>query len=477
MQDNFIKTIVLIEDDIALCSLLKLKIEELNYNFISFQKPSDALPFIKENHYNILLIIDYELIDSTGLEFIEKIILPEFPQIPFIVITGAGNEKIASRFLQLGAQDYIIKDVNFLKEFELAFEKVINKINLQRRIELQNKIIAEKEYKYRLVFNNIQDVFLIVNKNFKIIEVSPSIYNLLQLKPENLINKPIFDIFIYPNQWKEAYKKILNDNFLNSFEITVYNKENFTKKICLANAKIVNYQDDIFAIITLTDITPIKDLQNQILKISSIVEEEERKKLAYELHDSVGPILSAVKMHLQKVCNNLPETQEYYLKDILNYLDEAINNIRNISNSLISKSLKEFGLQKSIMQHIQRYNNLKTNITFKYNCSKERFAPFFENFIYRISTELVNNGIKHSDATEIALSIEEKDNFITITYSDNGKGFDFNENLILENNKNGLGLIGIVNKVKILQGCIIFKRLEKGIKFIIKLPLNEKFLS
>jgi len=472
-----IDTVVLVEDDLALTLYLKYKIKERNLNFVSFNLGYKSLSYINENANHIILIIDYELPDITGIDLI-KTIQENHPKIPFIAITGAGNEQIASEFIKLGAYDYIIKDAEFFKVFDYSFDRIIQNVSLKEKIEIQHKIIAEKEQKYRLIFNNVRDVFLILDERMKILEISPSVNDLLGIPAEMLVNQPIFYLLPSKNQWKEAYKKLSNEGILTNYEIELHNKGKKILRTCLAYAKLTKFENKIVAIVTFRDITELKKLQRQILEISAEVEEKERKKLSEDLHDRVGPILSITKMYLNRAIeqkNN--EEKEKILKEASKMIDEAIQNIRNISNNLMSNVLTEFGLEKSIKRFISQYFVFKeVSIQANFNLLQERFNPVVENIVYRCILELIHNSIKHSGCSEILLNIYSNTNLLTINYTDNGKGFDFDDDLFLQKTK-GQGLITLVYRIKTIGGKIYFKRLKKGVNFTIEIPVNENIFN
>ncbi|MCX7861736.1 MAG: response regulator [Bacteroidales bacterium] len=471
---NFIKTVVLVEDDLALASLIKYKIEEKNLDFVSFNFGNQAIPYIIENADHIIVIVDYELPDTTGLQLIEEV-KKHCKQLPFIAITGAGSEKIAGQFLRLGAMDYIVKDFGFLNHFDTSFDNILQKLILQKQFELQQKIIAEKEFKYQLIFNNITDVYALIDNNFTITEISPSIFDLIGLPAEMLINQPFFYLVLHRNEWKKMFKILENDGYVNNFEIQIINKSRNIKKQCYVNAKLINYYNKNFAVVTLRDITELKRLQKELVQISSIIEEQERTKLSENLHDIVGPLLSVAKMQLSRMNDSQKSEEERneIIREISNIIDDSIQNIRNISNNMMSNVLTQFGLEKSIMRFVQRFSNLdKPIINFSFQTHHQRYVAYLENVVYRVVTELINNGVKHSHASKISVAINEKNNCINIVYQDDGIGFDFSSESFFENTK-GSGLYSMVNRVKMLSGTFQFQRLDKGILITIELPLNE----
>jgi len=162
--------------------------------------------------------------------------------------------------------------------------------------------------------------------------------------------------------------------------------------------------------------------EKRFLSIMVQTEELERKRLAKDLHDGLGPLLSTVKMSvsaLKKQDNN------DYSKEILANLDnvivESIRSIKDISNNLSPHVLDNFGLDKAITNFMQKINVTKTiGIDYSSNLDGLRLEQNVESVLYRIVCELINNTIKHAEASEININLHYDIYSIKLTYSDNG---------------------------------------------------------
>jgi PAS domain S-box-containing protein len=469
-----INTVVLIEDDQTLGTLLKYKLEENGIQLIQALSGKEAFECFKIINKPVLVIVDYELNDITGDVLIQQ--LKEMGHdFPFIAITGAGSEEIAGDFLRLGAEDYIIKDLGFLTKIENSIYKTLKSYSYKIQIEEQQKIIAQNEERYRMIFENIQDVYLILDQRYHIKEISPSIENILQIPSSMLIHQPVFYIIKNRTQWKDGLKKLLQNKTLLNHEVELYNKAKNIQATCQINAKLIEMNGSKCAVITLRDISELKKLQKQLLNIVSVTEEKERREISENLHDQVAPLFATSKMYLMRAFdqNKDPNERQELFNEALSLLDEGIQHIRNLSSDLISQVLSQFGLEKALMQFIQKHSKIKnTNVNFHFNTQNNRFEPAIENVIFRTTTELIHNSFKHSQATLIELKIEQNGNLLFIFFQDNGIGFDFEEEIIKNNiNKKTQGLRSFINRLKMLSGEVEFKRLEKGISYTISIPL------
>lgn len=475
-ENNFyINKVLLIEDDYTLGSLLKYKLEEKGIELIHALSGNEALEFFKTNHQPVLIVIDYELNDITGDVLIQKLKDNGY-EYPFIAITGAGSEEIAGHFLRLGAEDYVVKDLGFLNKIENSILRTLNSFSNKKIIEEQQKIIAQSEERYRMIFENIQDVYLVIDQHYHIKEISPSIEQILHIPFSMLINQPVFYILNNRKQWKIGLKTLLDKGVLLNHEIVICNKAKNIYATCLINAKLVEINGSKCAVITLRDISEIKRLQKELLDIITITEEKERRQISENLHDHVAPLFATCKIYLSRAFEkneNEQEQQELYNEGI-KLLDEGIQNLRSISSELMNHVLNNFGLEKALMQIIQKHSKIKnTKIHFNFNTRESRFESALENVIYRTTTELIHNSFKHSQASTIKIEILQKENTLVILFQDDGIGFDYDKEIIKEklNNKTQ-GLFSLTHRIKMFSGSIEFKRLEKGISFIIEIPLK-----
>ncbi len=187
--------------------------------------------------------------------------------------------------------------------------------------------------------------------------------------------------------------------------------------------------------------------ERRILTTVLRTEEKERARLAKELHDGLGPLLSSAKMSLSELARSgLPEENKELFDSTSYVIDEAIRCLREISNNLSPHTLTTFGLAKALGNFINKsaaINSLKNiKIEFDTNLRSERFDPNVEVILYRVICELITNSIKHSGGDLVALSLRYHNNIITIHYADNGKGFD--PQAVLDT---GMGLSNITSRI------------------------------
>jgi signal transduction histidine kinase len=215
----------------------------------------------------------------------------------------------------------------------------------------------------------------------------------------------------------------------------------------------------------------IDRLKTERRVINAIIntEENEKKRFAKDLHDGLGPLLSTVKMSISALTDKIkdPHGREI-LKNTIHVVNEAISTIKEVSNNLSPHVLSNFGLSSAINAFTNKINQTKVlEIDFKSNMENQRLENDKEVVIYRAVCELINNSILHSGASRIEIELNKHEKFVTLQFSDNGRGFDTSR-LGMEDNK-GMGLSNIETRVKSIEGVFILESNPgKGTSALIK---------
>jgi signal transduction histidine kinase len=205
-----------------------------------------------------------------------------------------------------------------------------------------------------------------------------------------------------------------------------------------------------------------KKLQQEVMKQQDlstkaviVAEENERKRIAADLHDGVGQILSAAKMNLSAFENEIPfknENQKISFEKIINLVDESCKEIRSVSHQMMPNALLKSGLASAIKEFIDKIDNRILKINLHTEGLNERLDSNVETVLYRVIQECVNNVIKHSGANSLDISLIKDADGISATIEDNGKGFNTKDKEKFE----GIGLKNIRSRTEFLKGTVDF---------------------
>jgi two-component system NarL family sensor kinase len=200
--------------------------------------------------------------------------------------------------------------------------------------------------------------------------------------------------------------------------------------------------------------------QKMLLTASIQLQEEERQRIAADLHDDAGPLLAAARLYMTENLVNLDRANQLHsIFSAKEIIDEAIQLIRNISHSLMPPTIKNFGLESAVNDFFHKVNGagaLDVNCCF-YDYG-HRLRPDKELIVFRVIQELTNNILKHSNSTFIHLTQHNGEDNMIILLRHDGKGLTQEEFDKMSKNKAGLGLKNIQSRLKVIHGEILFEQ-------------------
>jgi signal transduction histidine kinase len=208
-----------------------------------------------------------------------------------------------------------------------------------------------------------------------------------------------------------------------------------------------------------------RDIENRDMKLL----EEERNRMAYDLHDALAPLMTAIHIRLNLLNpNEIPPSS--IIAEMKNLLNQTVDRIREVSNNLVPKSLDAEGLLvafKELAKVITASHHIPVrvhNVTGLPRIDKER-----EIHVYRMVEEILNNAGRHAQASQVLLNVSCSDDTLTLIINDDGTGFDLNE---IKREKKGLGLRNIVARAELLRAKIFWEsNKDAGTTFFIHIPV------
>ncbi|MEM6718045.1 MAG: tetratricopeptide repeat protein [Bacteroidota bacterium] len=217
----------------------------------------------------------------------------------------------------------------------------------------------------------------------------------------------------------------------------------------------------------------LKEQERKAITTMISGQEEERERIAKDLHDRLGSMLSVVKIHYKSVEEDLEkikkETKSQYEKANA-LLDEACETVRKIAHNMISGTLTKFGLVPALKELKQKIEETKMlQIELLAHGLDNRLDNTTEIQLYRIIQELLNNVLKHANATEVTIQVLKREVDLNIMVSDNGVGFDINKSQF-----EGMGLKSIKARVVEMNGQVLIDSgTGNGTTITIEIPTTK----
>lgn len=438
-----------------------------------------------KTHSFDLIISDFQVVSYSGLNAMEYS-KKNYPDIPFIFVSGSIDVDTAVKCLQKGAIDYLPKDhlkrLGFVVNRALIESEEKEKLKKSEELlfDLNKKLkdnVDERTKELRLAKENLSQliesvpiVFFTarISDDFGATYVSSSVKEITGFTPEEFTGNSSF--------WASRIHPDDKDKVLKSFEKLFTAGSNYVEyrwQIQNGNylwfsdrTKIVNDENNqpLYIAGTWKDITErkiaeekIEETNEQLKKLSRRlleIQEDERRYISQELHDEIGQSLTAIKLNLM-VLNNLPANKESkkLINSNIEIVESAIENVRRISLDLRPSILDDLGLISAVKWYINRQAD-RTGINFSFNVSFEsrRFAVELETACFRIVQEAITNSIKYSNTKSIIVDLFIDNDFLCLSIKDDGDGFDFKQ--AWHNIKSGksLGLLSMKERAEFAKG-------------------------
>ena len=212
--------------------------------------------------------------------------------------------------------------------------------------------------------------------------------------------------------------------------------------------------------------------QNEVKRALISGEEKERKRVARELHDGMGSLLSTLRLNAEAIDlngKNLNVQEAIAYQNVLEMIDKACTELRTISHNMLPSGIEHFGLSATLQSLIKQINHNKSiHFSLDTDGLEALHNQEIELHLYRIVMELVNNVVKHAKAKHASVQLYISDTSITIMVEDDGVGF-----AIVKHEKSGIGLLSVQSRVEALNGKFqVDSRINHGTTISIEIPIT-----
>jgi PAS domain S-box-containing protein len=342
--------------------------------------------------------------------------------------------------------------------------------------------LRESEERYRELFENARDAIYVHDLEGNYTRVNRATETLTGYKREELVGHNLTE-FVPVEQLRyvrESFCAKVAEQGETSYELDVVAKDGRRVPIEVRSQAI--YKNGVMVGVqsTARDITERKLAQEGLKMFSRQLidaQEDERRRIARELHDQVGQILIAVKMnlHTEKQVSQASEVC-CYIKDNIEAVDEALRLVRDLSVELRPPVLDDFGLATALHWYVDRYTKrtgLEVEVVINMPDENERFSRELETACFRIAQEALTNIVRHAQANQVLLQLMKDDNMLLLSVKDNGVGFDPESLRKRAPRAATLGLISMQERAHAAGGTIeIHSAISQGTEVRIMLPLE-----
>ena len=333
--------------------------------------------------------------------------------------------------------------------------------DIRQRQEIQQALQRERDL-LQTYLDVARVIFLIIGSDRKVKMINKYGLHLLGYSEEEVIGKDWFSQFIPARERKEVrrvQKSMMRkrSNDYDRFENAVITQSGEELIISWQNVPMMDENGKVIATLSSgIDVTEKRRYESDLMNAVVTGQEKERQRLAEELHDGLGPLLSSVKNNLEAIESLIRSTKDrkvQYFENSKWLLQQAIQETREIAHNLMPKTLEEFGLASALHGLTELLSDTQAvQIDYYTNITGKLGEQGIEFSLYRIAQELLNNALKHSNATKINLQLILHTDSVVLTIDDNGEGFNPEESTTTHK---GLGLRNISSRLRAIKGHIL----------------------
>ncbi|MGV3659237.1 MAG: ATP-binding protein, partial [Prosthecobacter sp.] len=336
-------------------------------------------------------------------------------QVPLVIITGQGDERVAVDMMKRGATDYLIKDANFIEMLPMVVHRTLAQIENRARLKAAEAALHQQEAFHAAVMAASGAIFIVLDAQKRVVGVNEAFQKISKLALSEVQGRPLPDTVVVP-----CLPVDFNTTESVQCEGFLLNADGERKWIAWSVTAIRSADDQVqHVVVSGIDVTDRRRLEEEILEIS----EREQKRIGQDLHDDLGQQLVGAWCMAQALTKGLQAGRSKFADEsarITAQLKESVALTRALARGLHPVALEAGGFGTAIHDLAERMENI-----FGVVCQCEypaglEIANGSAMHLYRIAQEAVTNAIKHGHAREISIKVSSNPHQTVLSVRNNG---------------------------------------------------------
>ncbi len=447
------KTILLADDDATLRELARLTMNDPEYCILEASDGKEALALARAKRPD-LLILDWMMPTLSGIEVARHLRRdPATAHIPVIMLTAKGQEKDRELGRAVGVHSYLVKPFSPLDLRERIQKVWQQQTPVDTHLSCPLTTTESTPVLQPEVTADQSQLLLYARDLGRMIEAERSRAQALVIANQSLQTE-IEERKRIEEALRQAQVDLEHRVGERTAELSTMNTQ-LTKEIG------ARQQAE----------EALHTLSRQVLE----AQENERRRLARELHDEIGQALTALKFNLH-AAQRQPETLRARLEDSLDITNHTLQQVRNLSLDLRPSMLDDFGLTAALNWYMERQGErvgFATHVVI--DPIPADLSPIIATTCFRVVQEAVTNTVRHAHARDVWITLRRHDRHLQLTINDNGIGFDVRAAQDRATRGMSMGLPGMHERVRLVGGQFVIKSApQQGTEISVKLPLEMK---
>ena len=416
-----------------------------------------------------VVLCDYKLPQFSGDEAL-RMVKASGLDLPFIFVSGTIGEETAVQAMKAGAHDYVMK--NNLARLAAAVERELGEAQMRKESRQAEAMMRISEHKYRHLFESMHDAaFLVAENTGRIMDVNRQAELLLDRTRGEIIG--LNQRELYPSQTAPPFLlppgEIIGGE-AGSHEVEIVRRDGATVPTDLRLSRL-RLQGHNLLLFLFRDIARRRRTENELRESREqlralaarlqAVREQERTRVAREIHDELGQMLTAIKMDLRWIENDLEQINDPRLNPLLDkavaateLTDALAQSVQRIAAELRPGILDRLGLVMALTHEAEHFQQ-RTGIRCRLKTLEDEPSLPVESVtaVFRIFQEAMTNVARHAQASEVEIELESSPEFLTLKICDNGGGIKPSDLL----GGHSLGILGMQERARHMGGEVTVK--------------------
>lgn len=499
---NGAMTVLVVEDNIGLRRLIMKRLEREKYNVEAVENGAEAISRLYDTS-DVILLLDFKLPDMTGREVVEHLVSKGY-DVPFIIITGHGDERTAVEMMKLGARDYLVKDHAFLDVLPQVMSHVSDQVLTERKLSQVRNELRRTEERFRILFNSGTDAIFVqaieAGQPGRFVEVNDIACQLLEFSREELLKMTMADIDVGEPTPAHPHP---NGQLPTLVETVLLSKTG--KRIHVENnSHMIDLSGNPVLFCISRDISQRKQLEQQLLQAQKM---EAIGKLAGGVAHDFNNLLTAIMGYSDLMLVKMKSDSPF--RDGVHEIKKAAQRAAALTQQLLAFSRKQImksrrvninnvvrGMEKMLRRLIGENVQLVSLLDSGIPCIKADVGQLEQvilNLCINAADSMANGGnltIKTENKTideeySKILPYSQPGQFVCLSITDTGEGIDkniiphiFEPFFTTKKTGTGLGLSVVYGIIKQHNGWLnVYSEIGKGTTFNAYFPALENGLE
>ncbi len=462
--------LLVVDDDEGLGRLITKTLERESYAVTRATTGAAALQAIGQSSPDLLLL-DLKLGDLDARELVSRVKARGL-SIPYIIITGQGDERVAVEMMREGAMDYLVKDGDFLTFLPAVIRRSLDRLEKEKRLNRAEQALRQEFAFTSAVLDTCGALIIVLDAQGRIIRFNRAAEKLTGKRFEQIRGQSFFELFLEPddlNPVRDVFARLLAGEpfveHVHKIRAAGQERRLITWSSTGLSSGGPSRSDGAVDHVVTTgiDITESRRLENEVLQVS----ERERRRIGQDLHDGLGQHLTGIEFMSEVLAQRLTNARSRELRDaaqraseVNRHVREAIAQTRSLARGLAPIVLESEGLIAALGQLAAN-----TEQVFQVKCSFE--ADHAANIsdhgvaihLYRIAQEAISNAIRHGKTKRIHVRLQGGPGRTILAIKDHGVGLPPDPP---RPGPRGLGLRIMQYRAGIIGGSLAIQRDPEG---------------